>query len=131
MRAAQAILTARGGMTSHAAIVSRELGIPCVVGTKEATKRLKDDTVVTVDGARGLIYLGGKVKVEIKETSPMPGEIKIIISDKYEPPKIFFAGFLAFLIRFLLFFHQLRLYFECLFYLIRCLKLNKKLLPRS
>jgi len=67
MKKASAIITDEGGMTSHAAIVSRELGIPCVVGTKEATKRLKDDTVVTVDGARGLIYLGGKVKVERKE----------------------------------------------------------------
>ncbi|KKQ52701.1 phosphoenolpyruvate synthase [Candidatus Woesebacteria bacterium RIFCSPHIGHO2_01_FULL_39_17] len=67
MKKASAIITDEGGMTSHAAIVSRELGIPCVVGTKEATKRLKDETVVTVDGERGLIYLGGKIKIEKKE----------------------------------------------------------------
>lgn len=64
MKKASAIVTDEGGMTSHAAIVSRELGIPCVVGTKEATEKLKDDIVVTVDGSRGLIYLGSKIKVE-------------------------------------------------------------------
>jgi len=67
MKKASAIVTDEGGATSHAAIVSRELGIPCVVGTKEATKKLKDGFVVTVDGSRGEIYLGSKVKVEQKE----------------------------------------------------------------
>jgi len=56
-----AIITDEGGATSHAAIVSRELGVPCVVGTREATKRLKDDFIVTVDGAEGVVYLGSKV----------------------------------------------------------------------
>jgi pyruvate,water dikinase len=64
MKKANAIITDQGGQTSHAAIVSRELGIPCVVGTKEATKLLKEETVVTVDGSKGSVYLGGKVKVE-------------------------------------------------------------------
>lgn len=64
MKKASAIITDEGGQTSHAAIVSRELGIPCVVGTKEATKRLKDDMIVTVDGERGLVFMGGKVKIE-------------------------------------------------------------------
>ncbi len=64
MKKAIAIVTDEGGMTSHAAIVSRELGIPCVVGTKEATKKLRDDSVVTVDGSRGLVFIGSKVKVE-------------------------------------------------------------------
>lgn len=69
MKKASAIVTNEGGQTSHAAIVSRELGIPCVVGTKEATHKLKEDTVVTVDGGRGLIYLGSKVKkIETKES---------------------------------------------------------------
>ncbi len=58
MKKAAAIVTDEGGLTSHAAIVSRELGIPCVVGTKEATKKLKDGMVVTVDGSRGFVYLG-------------------------------------------------------------------------
>ncbi|KKQ24686.1 MAG: Phosphoenolpyruvate synthase [Microgenomates group bacterium GW2011_GWC1_37_12b] len=67
MKRANAIITDEGGQTSHAAIVSRELGIPCVVGTKEATKLLKDDAVVTVDGSKGFIYLGGNVKLEKSE----------------------------------------------------------------
>ncbi len=58
MKRAAAIVTDQGGMTSHAAIVSRELGIPAVVGTKEATKKLKEGMVVTVDGRRGLVFEG-------------------------------------------------------------------------
>ena len=64
MKKASAIVTDQGGMTSHAAIVSRELGIPCVVGTKEATKKLKDGVTATVDGGKGLVYLGGNIKVQ-------------------------------------------------------------------
>ena len=58
MKRAAAIVTDRGGRTAHAAIVSRELGIPCVVGTREATIVLTDDQVVTVDGREGKIYAG-------------------------------------------------------------------------
>src|SRR5258706_1422225 len=61
MKKSAAIITDEGGETSHAAIVSRELGIPCVVGTKEATKRLKDGMIVSVDGASGNIFAGAKV----------------------------------------------------------------------
>lgn len=64
MKKAKAIITDEGGQTSHAAIVSRELGIPCIVGTKIATKKLKDEQIITVDGSRGLIYWGGKIKIE-------------------------------------------------------------------
>ncbi len=73
MKKASAIVTDEGGMTSHAAIVSRELGIPCVVGTKSATQTLKDNTIVTVDGERGLVYLGAKI--EVQETKFTPKEI--------------------------------------------------------
>ena len=45
-------MTDSGGMTCHAAIVSRELGIPCVVGTGEATSKLRDGELVTVDADR-------------------------------------------------------------------------------
>lgn len=74
MKRAAAIITNTGGRTCHAAIVSRELGIPCVVGTGEATKKLKNGDIVTVDGGKGLIYEGaleGKEKEkEVKiETS--------------------------------------------------------------
>jgi pyruvate,water dikinase len=58
MRRASAIVTEEGGLTSHASIVSRELGIPCVVGTGNATKVLKDGSLITVDGRRGVIYEG-------------------------------------------------------------------------
>lgn len=54
---AAAIVTDKGGITSHPAIVSRELGIPCVVATKTATRSLKDGIKVKVDGAKGEVYL--------------------------------------------------------------------------
>ena len=59
MKRAAALVTDRGGQTSHAAIVSRELGLPCVVGTGDATKKLKDGQVVTVNGKTGEIFAGG------------------------------------------------------------------------
>ncbi|MEW5955625.1 MAG: PEP-utilizing enzyme [Candidatus Micrarchaeota archaeon] len=55
MRKAAAIVAEQGGVTCHAAIVSRELGVPCVIGTKIATKWLKDGDVVEVDAAKGLV----------------------------------------------------------------------------
>ena len=58
MRRAAAIATDSGGMTCHAAIVSRELGIPCVVGTQDATKRLRDGELVTVDATLGVVTEG-------------------------------------------------------------------------
>ncbi|NCS32632.1 phosphoenolpyruvate synthase [bacterium] len=58
MRRAVAVVTNLGGVTSHAAIVSRELGIPAVVGTEVATTTLKTGETVTVDGKNGVIYDG-------------------------------------------------------------------------
>lgn len=58
MRRAVAIVTDEGGKTSHAAIVSREMGIPCIVGTTTATRTLKSGQVVTVDGHEGVVYKG-------------------------------------------------------------------------
>jgi pyruvate,water dikinase len=58
MKRATAIVTDEGGMTSHASIVSRELGVPAVVGTGDATRRLQDDQLVTVDGDKGSITEG-------------------------------------------------------------------------
>lgn len=58
MKKAAAIVTDKGGRTSHAAIVSRELGIPCVVGTDNATKLLKTGDLVTVNGAEGKVFKG-------------------------------------------------------------------------
>ncbi|MBM3205595.1 phosphoenolpyruvate synthase, partial [Candidatus Shapirobacteria bacterium] len=59
MKKVVAIITDKGGQTSHAAIVSRELGLPCVVGTETATQDLKNDQMVTVNGSQGEIYQGG------------------------------------------------------------------------
>lgn len=58
MKKAAAIVTEKGGRTSHAAIVSRELGIPAIVGAERATKVLKNDVVVSVNGLTGEIFKG-------------------------------------------------------------------------
>ncbi len=58
MRRSAAIITDSGGMTCHAAIVSRELGIPCVVGAADATSKLRDGELVTVDATHGAVYEG-------------------------------------------------------------------------
>ena len=69
MRRAAAIVTDSGGMTCHAAIVSRELGVPCLVGTGEATTKLRDNEIVTVDAGRGVVLAG---RVGDKATAPEP-----------------------------------------------------------
>ena len=71
MRNARGIVTEEGGMLSHAAIVSRELRIPCVVGVKEAMKVIKDGAEVVLDGTRGTICLvdKGKKSVRIPESN--------------------------------------------------------------
>ncbi|MEM2265869.1 MAG: phosphoenolpyruvate synthase [Candidatus Hadarchaeales archaeon] len=58
MKIASGIITSEGGITSHAAIVSRELGIPCIVGAKDALKVLSDGMVITLDSRKGLVYAG-------------------------------------------------------------------------
>ena len=58
MSRAAAIVTDEGGMTCHAAIISRELGTPCVVGTGNATSILSDGMMITVDGTTGTVYKG-------------------------------------------------------------------------
>ncbi len=58
MKRANGIVTDEGGVTCHAAIISRELGIPCVVGTGDATTTLKENDKVTADGKKGLVYKG-------------------------------------------------------------------------
>jgi pyruvate,water dikinase len=67
MKRAGAIVTDEGGMTCHAAIVSRELGCPAVVGTKMGTKTLSDGMLITVDGGKGKVY-EGEVKKAKDET---------------------------------------------------------------
>ncbi|OGH11477.1 MAG: phosphoenolpyruvate synthase [Candidatus Levybacteria bacterium RIFCSPLOWO2_01_FULL_36_13] len=62
MKRASAIVTDSGGRTSHAAIVSRELGIPAIVGTENATTVLKNEKIITVNGSTGEVFKGGFVK---------------------------------------------------------------------
>ncbi|WP_165077950.1 phosphoenolpyruvate synthase, partial [Methanogenium sp. MK-MG] len=64
MRKVSAIVTDEGGMTCHAAIVSRELGTAAVVGTKNATHVLKEGDIVTVDGDKGLVFEGAVAPAE-------------------------------------------------------------------
>jgi pyruvate,water dikinase len=66
MRRAAAIVTDSGGMTCHAAIVSRELGIPCVVGTGDATEKIATGEEITVDAGRGVVSRG-RVEAEVDE----------------------------------------------------------------
>ncbi len=82
MKIAAAIVTDEGGMTSHAAIVSRELGIPCIVGTKEATKVIKDGMVVTVDAYRGIVY-EGKVEIAGAEKPKVEAAVGAAIPKEY------------------------------------------------
>ena len=59
---ASAIITDEGGIVSHAAIIARELKIPCIVGTKIATKILKDGDLVEVDADQGVVTILEKAK---------------------------------------------------------------------
>ena len=60
MKRASGIVTDEGGMTSHAAIVSRELGVPAVVGAETATEQLSDGRVITIDGEKGTVETGAE-----------------------------------------------------------------------
>jgi pyruvate,water dikinase len=73
MRRAAAIVTDSGGMTCHAAIVSRELGIPCLVGTGDAMTRLRDGEIVTVDATHGTVVEGRAAPGPVKATAPAAG----------------------------------------------------------
>jgi len=74
MKRAVAIVTERGGRTAHAAIVSRELGIPCVVGAAQATTILTDGQIISVDGSQGKVYEG---RVAVKEETAAISKEKI------------------------------------------------------
>jgi len=98
MKKAAAIVTNSGGRTCHAAIVSRELGIPCLVGTGEATQKIKDKAEVTVDCSRGEIgnvYKGAlKYRVEkyhLDKLPDLPVKLKLNIG---EPQSSFKNSFL-------------------------------------
>jgi len=75
MKRAAAIVTDRGGRTAHAAIVSRELGIPCIVGAGQATTTLIDGQIITVDGSAGKVY-EGKIEIKQEESTAYKERIK-------------------------------------------------------
>ncbi len=83
MQKSAAIVTDEGGLTAHAAIISREMGIPCIVGTQEATIKLKEGEIITVDGTNGKVYKGKVAEAQQKEVLPVTvqtkTEIKVIV----------------------------------------------------
>jgi pyruvate,water dikinase len=88
IRIASAVVTNRGGRTCHAAIVSRELGVPCIVGTKDATERLKTGETYTIDcstGSRGLVYHGMsdivRTEIDISDLPDTDTKIQLILGD--------------------------------------------------
>ena len=95
MRIASAIVTDRGGRTCHAAIVSRELGIPCIIGTGNGTGVLKDGQAVTVDTSEGVgrVYEGKlKFRVEKTDMSVMPKTRTKIMMNVAVPEHVFTQG---------------------------------------
>ncbi len=96
MKVASAIVTNRGGRTCHAAIVSRELGIPCVIGTGNGTEVIKDGQEVTVDcseGEVGYVYDGLiSYEVEQLDLKSLPKTKTKIMMNVGIPEKAFFQG---------------------------------------
>ena len=71
MKRAAGIVTDEGGMTSHAAIISRELGVPAVVGTGSATRELDDGATVTIDGDKGTVREGAESSTDEEQREPV------------------------------------------------------------
>ncbi|MBC6445843.1 phosphoenolpyruvate synthase [Actinokineospora xionganensis] len=74
IRRAAALVTDSGGMTCHAAIVARELGVPCVVGARTATTDLADGLLVTVDGSAGVVFAGDRTVSAPARTAPVTAQ---------------------------------------------------------
>ncbi len=98
MKKAAAIITDRGGRTCHAAIVSRELGIPSIIGTSVATKLLKDGDIVTADcskGSKGYVYEGAQPfvinEIYLNHIPEVPVDVLLNIAD---PDMAFETSFL-------------------------------------
>ncbi|MCK5624338.1 phosphoenolpyruvate synthase [Candidatus Pacearchaeota archaeon] len=86
MQKSAAIVTDEGGLTAHAAIVSREMGIPCIVGTQEATTKLKEGEIITVDGTNGKVYKGKVAEAKQKEVLPVTAQTKTEIKVMVDLP---------------------------------------------
>ena len=105
MQKAAAIVTDEGGQTCHAAIVSREIGLPAIVGTRKATKILQDGQMITVDAYTGKIYDGKIEGQEHAENQGFSGTLKTngfsgvqIKAPKEETPETFASESLSSLI---------------------------------
>ncbi|MQS52682.1 phosphoenolpyruvate synthase [Companilactobacillus mishanensis] len=89
MKKAAAIVTNNGGMTCHAAIVSREMQIPCIVGTESrqvaATDALKDGDVVTVDSKNGVVYAGKVESLLKKPATEAPVAGQVVAAETFAP----------------------------------------------
>jgi pyruvate,water dikinase len=84
MRRAAALITDGGGVTCHAAIVSRELQLPCVVGTGNATTTLQTGQEVTVDGHTGKVYAGAAAPITVQRPSqPLPEPVSPLATRLY------------------------------------------------
>lgn len=98
MKMASAIITDSGGRTAHAAIVSRELGIPCIVGTGNATKVIKTGDKITVDcskGERGFVYKGIiPFKINKTDVSKVPKTKTKIMMNLGDPNQAFSLSFI-------------------------------------
>ncbi|MEF8878802.1 MAG: phosphoenolpyruvate synthase [Candidatus Thermoplasmatota archaeon] len=95
MKIAGAIVTNSGGRTCHAAIISRELGIPCVIGTENGTEKIKDGEEVTVDCSEGVgrIYEGGlNFRVDKTHLEEIPDTKTQILMNVGTPEKAFQQG---------------------------------------
>ena len=89
MKKAAAIVTNNGGMTCHAAIVSREMQIPCIVGTKSkgqaATESFKTGDVITVDATNGIVYAGKVEGIAKKAESNAPAGGQVVAAETFAP----------------------------------------------
>lgn len=87
MRRAAAVVTDGGGMTCHAAIVARELGVPAIVGARTATTALRDDELVTVDGAKGEVIEGADAAASASAgPSASPAQVSAVASPAAPEP---------------------------------------------
>jgi pyruvate,water dikinase len=82
MRKASAVVTDEGGRTCHAAIVSRELGIPCIVGAKVATEVLAEGSKVTVDATCGVVYAGEVIQEKQPGPRNQAGLMSAVINEE-------------------------------------------------
>jgi pyruvate,water dikinase len=95
MRIASAIVTDRGGRTCHAAIVSRELGIPCIIGTGNGSKALKTGQEVTIDTSegQGIVYRGFlKFRIDKVNLANLPATKTKIMMNVGVPEHVFTQG---------------------------------------